>query len=87
MATSKRCKSLQESLERRPREEAQKEIMVLNVASGEELISLGVTDKIALLVEARRMSTKHNLLQNVLFRVKIMHQGLEKFNKLFQPLF
>ena len=48
---------------------------------------MGITDMIALLVEARRMSTKHNQLQNALARIEIMHQGLEKFNKLFQPLF
>ena len=58
----KRCKALQEILARRPREEAQKAITVLNASSGEELISLGVTDKIVLLVAARRMSTKHKLL-------------------------
>ena len=54
MVVSKRCKSLQEILARRPREEAQKAITVLNASSGEELISLGVTDKIVLLVAARK---------------------------------
>ena len=78
---------LQQILARRPREEAQNKIIVLNAASREGLIAMGVTNGIALLVAARRMSTKHNLLQNALARIEIMHQGLEKFNKLFQPLF
>ena len=47
---------------RRPREEAQKEIIVLNATSEEELIAPGVTDRITLLVATRRMSTKHKLL-------------------------
>ena len=73
MVARKRCKSLQEIMERRPREEAQKAIMVLNAASGEELIAPGVTDRIALLVAAIRMSTKHNLVHNALARIEIMH--------------
>ena len=62
MDQSKRCKSLQESLAQSPREEAQKVIVVLNSAYGEELISLGITDKISVLVASRRMATKHNML-------------------------
>ena len=54
---------------RRHREEAQKAISFLNAEYGEELIALGVTDRITCLVEARRMSTKHNLLQNALARI------------------
>ena len=87
MAVSKRCKSLQEILVRMPREEAQKEIIVLNATTREEPIALGVADRITLLVTTRRMTIKHNLLQSALARIDIMHQGLEKFNKLFQPLF
>ena len=42
---------------------------VLNTTSGEELISPEITDRITLLVVARRMSMKHNLLQNALARI------------------
>ena len=58
-----------------PREEAQKAITVLNATSGEELIVMGVTERITLLVVARRTSAKHNLLQNAFARIEIMHQG------------
>ena len=83
MEANKRYKFIQECLERRTWEEAQKIIIVLNTTSGEELIALGVTNRITLLVVARRMSTKHNLLYNALARIEIMHQGFDKFNKLF----
>ena len=33
------------------------------------------------------MATKHNMLQNALTRINIIQQGVENFNKLFQPLF
>ena len=56
-------------------------------SSGEELISLGITDRISVLVVARTMETKHNMLQNELTRISIIQQGVENFNKLFQPLF
>ena len=62
-------------------------IVVLNSASGEELISLGITYRISVLVTARRMATKYNMLQNALIRIIIIQQGVEKFNKLFHPLF
>ena len=81
MAASKRCKALQEILARRPREEAQKAITVLNATSGEELIVRGVTERITLLVVARRTSAKHNLFHNALARIEIMHQRLDNFNK------
>ena len=87
MDASRRCKSLQKSIAQSPREEAQKAIVVLNSASREELISLGITDRISVLVSARRIATKHNMLQNALTRINIIQQGVEKFNKLFQPLF
>ena len=76
MDASRRCKSLQESLAQSPMEEAQKEIVVLNSTFGEELISLGITDRISVLVAARRMATKHNMLYNALTRIKIIQQGV-----------
>ena len=87
MVASKRCKSIQKSLVQRPREEAQKTIVVPNSASREELIALGITKRISVLVAARRMTTKHNMLQNALTRINIIQQGVEKFNKLFETLF
>ena len=62
MVANTSYKSLQESLEQRPREESQKEIVVLNSSSWEELISIGITDRISVPVVARRMTTKHNML-------------------------
>ena len=76
LVASRRCKSLQESLAQSPREEAQKAIVVLNSTFGEELISLGITGRISVLVAARRMTTKHIMLQNALTRIKIIQQGL-----------
>ena len=61
MEASKRCKSPQDILERRPREEAQKEITVLDTTTREKLIALGVTNRIVLIVTAKRMSINHNL--------------------------
>ena len=78
---------MQEILAQRPKEEAQKVIVVLNSTSREEIISLGITDRISVLVATRRMTTKHNMLQNALTRINIIQQWVEKFNKLFQPLF
>ena len=63
MDASRICKSLQEGLAQSPREEYQlKAIVVLNSASGEELISLGITDRISIMVAIRRMTTKHNMM-------------------------
>ena len=62
MDESRRCKALQEILAQSPREESQKVIVVMNSAFGEELIALGITDKISTLVGARRVNTKHNML-------------------------
>ena len=71
----------------KPRGEAQKEITFLNTTFGQELLDLGATNRITLLVEARKMSTKHNLLLSAFSRIEIMHQGLENFNKSFHPLY
>ena len=62
-------------------------IVVLKSSSREELISLGIAHRILVLVVARMMTTKHNMLQNSLTRINIIQKGVEKFNKLFQPLF
>ena len=62
-------------------------IVVMNSAFGEELIALGIIHMISVLVATRRMYTKHNMLHNALTRINIIQQGVEKFNKLFQPLF
>ena len=62
MDASRRCKAMQESIEQSPREETQKVIFVINSASREELISLGITNRISILVATRRMETKHNML-------------------------
>ena len=62
-------------------------IVVLNSTSKEELISPRITDRISVLVAARRMETKQNMLHNALTRIKIIQQGGENFNKLFQALF
>ena len=78
---------MQENLAKMPREEAHNVIDVLSTASREELISLGVTERIIVLVESRKMVTKYNLLPNALERVNIIQQGLEKFDQMFQPLF
>ena len=72
MDASGRCKVLQESLAQIPREEAQKEIVVLNSSFGEELISLGITYRISVLEEARRMTSNQNMLQNALTRINII---------------
>ena len=62
MVASRRCKSLLESLAQRPREEAQKAIVVLNSTFGEELTTAWITDMISILVVTRRMDTKHKML-------------------------
>ena len=72
MVASRRCKSMQEILAQSLMEEAQKAIVVLNSTSGEELISLGITDRISVLVAVRRMATKQNMLQNSLTRINII---------------
>ena len=58
-------------------------IVVLNSASGEELIALRITDRISVLVATRRMPTKHNILQNALTRINIIQQGVEKVQQFF----
>ena len=62
MVASRRCKSLHEIIAQSPREEAKKEIGVMKLTYGEELISLGITNRISVLMAARRMDTKHNML-------------------------
>ena len=87
MVARKICKALQESLVQIPKEDTQKAIVVMNPTSREEIIALGITDRILVLVVGRRMMTKHNVLQNALTTINIIQQWVENFNKLFQPPF
>ena len=47
----------------------------MNLASEEELISLGISDEILVLVAARRMATKHNLFKNALLGLTLFSKG------------
>ena len=47
-------------------------IVVMKSTFGEELIALGITNRISVLVAARRMATKQNMLQNALTRINII---------------
>ena len=85
MVVGRKCKALEGNLEKTPKEETQHAITILGTTSRKDLISLGVTNRNAVLEAARKFFAKYNILKNVLARVNRINKdnkGLIRFSNL-----
>jgi hypothetical protein len=82
-----RCTVVNETLAKNPSEWAQNSINILNSVPPTDLQTIGVKDRTALIIWARRIITKHDLLKSVLNKAIQMEQSVQNFKNLFEELF
>jgi hypothetical protein len=82
-----RCTIVNETLANKPSEWVQKAINLLNVIPTAELQTIGVKDRTTLIILARRIIAKHNLLKSVQTKVVQMEQSIQEFKDTFEQLF
>jgi hypothetical protein len=82
-----RCKVINETLSKRPVEWAQNAINLLNTMSSSSLQTIGVKDRTALIIWARRIITKHNLSNSVQNKASQLEKSVQDFKDLFEELF
>jgi hypothetical protein len=82
-----RCTFVNGTLAKKPSEWDQNSINLLNSISTAELHTIGVKDIITLIIWARRVITKHNLLKSVKTKETQMEQSVKEFKDLFEELF
>jgi len=86
-SAGKRCKVSEENLQNNPKEKAQNAISFLSTTQGPDLVTLAVTDRTGVLVAARKVVEKYNMMQNALAKATLIKQGVDSFKNVFQPLF
>jgi hypothetical protein len=82
-----RCTVVNETLAKKPSEWAQNAINLLNSIPTAELQTIGVKDRTTLIIWARRVIAKHNLLKSVQTKATQMEQSVQEFKDLFEELF
>jgi hypothetical protein len=82
-----RCKVVNEVLAKKPSEWAQNAIDLLNAIPTVDLPTIGVKDRTALIISARRIIAKHNLLRSVQNKAMQMEQSIQEFRDAFEQLF
>ena len=82
-----KCKVVDEHLMKKSHEVAQNAIDFLKRASGTDLITLGVKNRTAILITARKVLTKYNYQQSVRSKVADIKTEVHKFKQAFLPLF
>jgi hypothetical protein len=82
-----RCTVVNETLAKKPSEWAQNAINLLNSIPTTELQTIGVKDRTTLIIWARRVIAKHNLLKSVQTKAIQMEQSIQEFKDLFEELF
>jgi hypothetical protein len=83
----RRCTIVNETLAKKPSEWAQNAINLLNSISITELQTIGVKYRTTLIIWARRVIAKHNLLKSVQTKATQMEQSVQEFKDLFEELF
>jgi hypothetical protein len=74
-----RCTVVNETLAKKPSEWAQNAINLLNSIPTAELQTIGVKDRTTLIIWARRVIAKHNLLKSVQTKATQMEQSVQEF--------
>jgi hypothetical protein len=82
-----RCTIVNEVLAKKPSEWAQNAIDLLNSVPIADLQTIGVKDGTALIISARRIITKHNLLRSVQNKAIQMEHIIQEFKDAFEQLF
>jgi hypothetical protein len=82
-----RCVVVNEVLAKKPSEWAQNAIDLLNFVPTVDLQTIGVKDRTALIISARKIITKHNLLRSVQNKALQMEHNIQEFKDAFEQLF
>jgi hypothetical protein len=82
-----RCTVVNETLAKKPSKWAQNTINFLNFVPTVDLQTIGVKEKKTLIIWARRIIAKHNLLNSVQTKVVQMEQSIQEFKDTFEQLF
>jgi len=82
-----KCVVLNETMIKRTPDIAQNVISLLNTVTNDQLQTLGVKDKIAVMMWARKVVCKHNYANNVKSKAEEMRNAVHQVKSLFQPLF
>jgi hypothetical protein len=85
--TRSRCTVVNETLAKKPSEWAQNAINILNSIPTADLQTIGVKYRTTLIIWARRVIAKHNLLKSVQTKATQMEQSVQEFKYLFEELF
>jgi cell division protein FtsB len=82
-----RCTVVNEVLAKKPLEWAQNDIDLLNSVSTADLQTIAIKDRTALIISARRIIAKHNLLRSVQNKAMQMEHSIQEFKYAFEQLF
>jgi hypothetical protein len=82
-----KCAVVNEVLAKKPSEWAQNAIDLLNAVPTADLQTIGVKDRTALIISARRIIAKHNLLGSVRNKAMQMEHSIQEFKDAFEELF
>jgi hypothetical protein len=83
----RRCTVVGETLAKKPLEWAHNVINMLNSIPTAKLQTIEVKDRTTLIIWARRVIAKHNLLKSVQTKAMQMEQSIHEFKDLFEELF
>jgi hypothetical protein len=82
-----RCVVVNEVLAKKPSEWAQNAIDLLNFVPTFDLQTIRVKDRTMLIISARKIITKHNLLRSVQNKAMQMEHIIQEFKDAFEQLF
>jgi hypothetical protein len=80
----RRCTVVNETLAKKPSKWAQNAITLLNSIHTADLQSIGVKDRTTLIIWARRIIAKHNLLKSLQTKETQMEKSMREFKDLFE---
>jgi hypothetical protein len=84
--TQRKCTVVNETLAKKPSEWAHNIIDLMNVVPTTDLQTIGVRDRISLIIWARRIIANHNLLKSVKNKAMQMQHSIQKFKDTFEQL-
>jgi len=87
ITTRRRCIVVSETMAKKPSEWAQNDINLLNSIPTTEPQTIGVKYRATLIIWARRVIAKHNLLKSVKTKAMQMDQRIHEFKDMFEELF
>jgi hypothetical protein len=87
MSSIQKCKTMTKELLHRPIEVAQNIINFMNMETKVDLQDLGVNDKLAIIISAKKFIYKHNFVQSVQSKVDLLLKKFKSFKSRFNELF